>query len=191
MPERTFRIGVIAEKLGRKRNTIHRWEHDGVIAESMGRSGEKVAHRAYTQAEIQLIGVSFNRWQKEHKREVGKGVPKPSMFRFGQIYWDLRQFLIKNGSDYFFDLPNGHLYPERLDFDPCTEIFQGEETYYGAIVRVNGSIRGCDQMRRAGMRVATRLRFLESVYRSSSKAVMSQIIHEYEEKVKHAENQEV
>jgi len=185
-----YRIGSLAAMVKRKPNTIHKWEAQGIIAESMWREGSITSHRVYCRAEMVLIYKAMKAWYAEHYKTL-KGVNKPDAFRFGQIYWDMRQYFETNPvdeNDYILSVPPDYELPAKLSFRPSKEYCVEGQTYMEEIYRVNSLIRDSDGLARGMRKQKTRLQFLSRVYQSQTPEDMGNIISEYEEIVKHAES---
>lgn len=194
MPKNVYRIGSLAGLLKREPNTIHKWEAFGVIAESEYRDGNITSHRVYTKAEMMLIYKAMKAWYKEHYT-VRKGVCKPQLFRFGQIYWDMRKYLEIHPMDpgeWALHVPPDYEPPEKLDFVPAKthyDVDAGDyqRTYMEVIYEVNCSIRDSETLIRNMQRRDVRCEFLKRVYQSKTLEDMRQTIQDYEEIVKNAE----
>lgn len=85
-----YSIGEVGMAVGMLSGTVRSWEHKGVIAEPRWRSGsQNIRRRVYTDGERDLISSAHALWLREHGDTV---VPPPSLWRFGQIYWNLRDY---------------------------------------------------------------------------------------------------
>ena len=185
MPANVWRIGYVAARVNRKTNTIHKWEHAGVIAPSMDRGGEVVGHRVYTKGEVLLIVKAHKLWWREH-HELHTGFSNPKIFRFGQIYWDLRKFLVPSPTishDYILEIPEGYHVVDRLSFDPNKVYYREGKTLMRLISETNAAIRD-SSLKKVRRSLQTRLEFLSHVFQAKTVVEMGKIIEKYEELVK-------
>jgi len=177
-----YRIGYIAEVLGVKPNTVRKWEGQGVVAEPIFRSGETVAYRSYTKGEVDLIFRAHGEWWGEHWRVVGAAVPRPQIFRFGQIYWDLRSnYLVSMDDDYVFDSPVTYRPPDKLLFNPKDVFFKGGDNLFELFSDVGVLLRQSSILREKRISVRTRMEFFKAVYTATTKLDMLELIRKYKE----------
>lgn len=186
-----YKIGYIAGVLGVKPNTIRKWEGQGVIAEPYFRSGETVAYRSYTKGEIDLIFRAHTEWWGEHWRVVGSAVPRPQIFRFGQIYWDLRyKYLVGMGNDWVFDSPISYSPVDKLEFNPKDVILKSGVSLFELFTEVGGELRKSAPLRSGRISVRTRMEFFAQVFSATEKSTMIELVKKYKEIAKHGKPEE-
>lgn len=144
--------------------------------------------RVYIKAEVLLIVKAHKLWWKEFYNDV-QAIGRPSMFRFGQIYWDMRRYFLSSAiipDEYELNLPKDYRAPSKLKFDPNKVYFREGQTYLRCIYLTNCAIRDSDELIRREIKRKTRFEFLSKVFGSRTKEQMESIIEEYEEIVYNA-----
>jgi hypothetical protein len=194
-----FRIGVLMGKVDRKRNTVHRWEADGIIAEPSVRGGKiSAAQRLYTKGEIDLIVESHRLWWEEHFIATGRLVPRPNMWRFGVLYWDMRQYLRPSRKyGYLVTLPDGGYkappvakwdYDTKKDFwvsefkDVGVDATHKEQipgTLFDKVKEVSRLLRDDRSLRKAGQTVEARMDFSDKIFHVQSREEAISVLEEY------------
>lgn len=172
-------IGYLASLLKRKPNTIRKWEQVGVIAEPLFRTGAEIAHRLYSDEESALICRAHDEWWREHFEEYGKGVPRPKICRFGQIYWDMRKYLRENNfGELELQIPWDYELPGKLDFEMHKDKFQ-RMTYLDHITATATDIKNSPILRKGLKSVRIRIDFLQEAFTQTTKEGILGVISKY------------
>jgi hypothetical protein len=179
-----YRVGYVAKVLGVKSNTVRKWEALGVIAEPLFRSGKVVAYRSYTKEEVELIHYVYRQWWDEHWELTGKAVPKPHIWRYGQIYWYVRKARFSfSGGNTHFSLKEIEL-PPRLHFNPKDIVIKGKGCIMDVAQEIGQLLRNNEVLRSERRSVRVRSEFFEKLYSQDSKEGLLDTINEYNNMLK-------